>query len=224
MMTAGRLIVYCARGKSRYCAVIFMSMQYFLKTEGGHNHHIHCDTFIEAQERLNAIEQRLNECKLEVNRSKTKIVHCQNSHKRQAPSQEVKRSFDFLGYTFKPGYVMFKGKIRIGFTPGMSRKKQKRINELCLKLNIHRMTHLSIYHIAGMLRSKIIGWINYYGKFRKSEIKGIFRTLNFRIAHWVGNKYRRFRKKHWYLAYKWLVNVSKAFLSLFVHWEHGFLP
>src|SRR5450759_938906 len=43
MMTAGRLIVYCARGKSRYCAVIFMSMHYFLKTEGGHNHHILSD-------------------------------------------------------------------------------------------------------------------------------------------------------------------------------------
>ena len=66
---------------------------------------VHCDTFKEAQERLNAIEQRLKECKLELNRSKTKIVYCQNSQKRQAPSEDVKRSFDFLGYTFKPRYV-----------------------------------------------------------------------------------------------------------------------
>jgi hypothetical protein len=117
---------------------------------------VHCDTFTEAQERLNAIEQRLKECKLQLNRSKTKIVHCQNSHKRQAPNKDVKRSFDFLGYTFKPRYVMFKGKIRVGL--------------------------------------------------------------------WVRNKYRRFRKKPWYCAYKWLVEVSKDFPSLFVHWEHGFLP
>jgi len=185
---------------------------------------VHCDTFIKAQERLNAIEQRLKECKLELNRSKTKIVHCQNSHKRQAPNKEVKRSFDFLGYTFKPRYVMFKGKIRIGFTPGMSRKNQKRINDLCFKMKIHRLTHLSIYQIAGMLRSKTRGWINYYGKFRKSEMGGMFRVLNFRIARWVRNKYRRFRKKPWYCAYKWLVNVSKTYPGLFVHWDHGFLP
>jgi len=185
---------------------------------------VHCDNFIDAQRTLEAIERRLKECKLELNRSKTKIVHCQNSHKRQAPNEEVKRSFDFLGYTFKPRYVMFKGKIRVGFTPGMSRKSQKRINKLCFKMKIHRLTHLSIYQIAGMLRSKIIGWINYYGKFRKSEMGSMFRLLNFRIARWVRNKYRRFRKKHWYTAYKWLVNVSKTFPQLFVHWEHGFLP
>jgi RNA-directed DNA polymerase len=185
---------------------------------------VHCDTFTEAQERLNAIEQRLKECKLELNRSKTKIVHCQNSHRRQAPNEDVKRSFDFLGYTFKPRYVMFKGKIRVGFTPAMSRKSQKRINELCFKLKIHRMSHFTIYQIAGILRSKTIGWINYYGKFRKSEMRGMFRVLNFRLGLWVRNKYRRFRKKPWYFAYKWLVEVSKNFPSLFVHWDHGFLP
>ena len=185
---------------------------------------IHCDYYTDAQRTLEAVEQRLKECKLELNLCKTKIVHCQNNHKRQSPSKEVKRSFDFLGYTFKPRIVMFKGKIRVGFTPGMSRKSQKRINKLCFKLRIHRMTHLSIYQIAGMLRSKIIGWINYYGKFRKSEMRGMFRVLNFRLGRWVRNKYRRFRKKPWYCAFKWLVNVSKSFPNLFVHWEHGFLP
>jgi group II intron reverse transcriptase/maturase len=185
---------------------------------------IHCDNFIEAQETLKAIEQRLKECKLEVNRSKTKIVHCQNSHKRQAPNKEVKRSFDFLGYTFKPRYVKFKGKIRVGFTPGMSRKNQKRINEICFKMKIHRLTHFSIYQIADLLRSKTIGWINYYGRFRKSDMRGMFRVLNFRIGCWVRNKYRRFRKKRISLAYNWLLDVSKHFPSLFVHWNHGFLP
>ena len=185
---------------------------------------IHCNYFTDAQRTLEAVERRLNESKLELNRSKTKIVHCQNNHKRQAPNKEVKRSFDFLGYTFKPRIVMFKGKLRVGFTPGMSRKSQKRINKLCFKLKIHRMTHFSIDQISGMLRSKTIGWINYYGKFRKSEMRGMFRVLNFRLGRWVRSKYRRFRKKPWYCAYKWLVEVSKDFPNLFVHWEHGFLP
>jgi len=185
---------------------------------------VHCDTYTEAKDRLEAIEQRLKECKLEVNRSKTRIVHCQNSHKRVSPSKEVKRSFDFLGFTFKPRYVMFKGIIRVGFTPAMSRKSQKRINKLCFKLGFHRMAHLNIHQIAGMLRSKIIGWINYYGKFRKSEMRGMFRVLNFRLSMWVRNKYHRFKRKPWYFAYKWLVGVSNVYPGLFAHWSYGFLP
>jgi hypothetical protein len=85
------------------------------------------------------------------------------------------------------------------------------------------MTHFNIYQIAGMLRSKTIGWISYYGKFRKSEMRGMIRVLNFRSGLWVRNKYCRFRKKPWYCAYKWLVEVSKDFPGLFVHRVHGFL-
>jgi len=185
---------------------------------------IHCDYFTDAQNTLEAVEQRLKECKLELNRSKTKIVHCQNNHKRQSPNKDVKRSFDFLGYTFKPRVVMVNGRIRTGFTPGISRKSQKRISRECYKLKIHRLAHLNINQIARILRSKTIGWINYYGKFRKAEMRGVFRTLNFRLARWVRNKYRRFRRLHWYSAYKWLVDVSNSFPSLFVHWDHGFRP
>lgn len=185
---------------------------------------VHCNSYAEARERLEAIEQRLKECKLEVNREKTKIVHCQNSHKRVAPDKEVKRSFDFLGFTFKPRYVMFKGYIRVGFTPGMSRKRQKRINDLCYKLNVHRMTNFSIYQMAGMLNPKIRGWINYYGKFRKSEMWNLFKLLNLRLARWARLKYKKFKKKHLFIAHLWLEKVAKAFPSLFVHWQHGFLP
>jgi len=28
----------------------------------------------------------------------------------------------------------------------------------------------------------------------------------------------------WFFAYKWLVEVSKKFPSLFVHWDYGFRP
>ena len=119
---------------------------------------------------------------------------------------------------------MYKGFIRIGFTPGMSRKRQKRINDLCYKLNVHRMTNFSIYQMAGMLNPKIRGWINYYGKFRKSEMWNLFKLLNLRLARWVRLKYKKFRKKHLYIAHLWLANVAKAFPSLFVHWQHGFLP
>jgi group II intron reverse transcriptase/maturase len=185
---------------------------------------IHCRDFKETARTLEAITLRLKEYKLELNQSKTKIVYCHNSQKPRIPNVEVYRSFDFLGFTFKPRIVKVGGIIQMGFTPSISRKSQKRINEECFKLKIHRMTHLTLDKIAEILRSKTRGWINYFGKFRRSDMHGVFRTLNFRLAMWVRNKYRRFGRKRFSFAYKWLVEVSKHFPTMFVHWEYGFLP
>jgi RNA-directed DNA polymerase len=185
---------------------------------------IHCRDFKETARTLEAITLRLKEYKLELNQSKTKIVYCHNSQKPRIPNVEVYRSFDFLGFTFKPRIVRVGGIIQMGFTPSISRKSQKRINEDCFKLKIHRMTHLTLDKIADILRSKTRGWINYYGKFRRSDMHGVFRTLNFRLALWVRNKYRRFGRKRISFAHKWLVDVSKHFPTMFVHWEYGFLP
>jgi len=185
---------------------------------------IHCRDFKETTRTLEAITLRLKEYKLELNQSKTKIVYCHNSQKPRIPNVEVYRSFDFLGFTFKPRIVRVGGIIQMGFTPSISRKSQKRINEECFKLKIHRMTHLTLDKIAEILRSKTRGWINYFGKFRRSDMHGVFRTLNFRLALWVRNKYRRFGRKRISFAYKWLVEVSKHFPTMFVHWEYGFLP
>ena len=185
---------------------------------------IHCRDFKETARTLEAITLRLKEYKLELNQSKTKIVYCHNSQKPLIPNVVVYRSFDFLGFTFKPRIVKVGGIIQMGFTPSISRKSQKRINEECFKLKIHRMTHLTLDKIAEILRSKTRGWINYFGKFRRSDMHGVFRTLNFRLALWVRNKYRRFGRKRISFAYKWLVEISKHFPTMFVHWEYGFLP
>jgi group II intron reverse transcriptase/maturase len=185
---------------------------------------IHCNRFKEANRVLKAVGKRLEECKLSLHPTKTKIVYCYNNQKRQVPMKLVNKSFDFLGYTFKPRIVKARGVLCIGFSPGISKKSQKRINEVFFKLKIHRWTHLTIDQIAEFLRAQTRGWINYFGKFRKTEMRNLFRCLNFRLAHWVRNRYRRFWKRPRSYAYNWLVKVSKAFPSLFVHWEHSFLP
>lgn len=185
---------------------------------------IHCSNFKETIRTLESITLRLKEYKLDLNQGKTRIVYCHNSQKPRIPNIEVYRSFDFLGYTFKPRIVKVRGIIQMGFSPGISRKSQKRINEVCYKLKIHRMVHLTIDKIAIILRSKTRGWINYFGKFRRSDMHEVFRTLNFRLARWVRNKYRRFRRKRRSFAFNWLVEVSKKFPNLFVHWEYGFRP
>jgi group II intron reverse transcriptase/maturase len=185
---------------------------------------IHCQGIKPALRMMEAIKQRLTQCKLELNRKKSKIVYCRRNQKRQPPFKPRYQKFDFLGFTFKPRMVKDKGRTFLSVTPSISQKNTKRISEECYKLKLHRMVHLTLDKLATILEAKTKGWIYYYGKFRMSGLRRAFRVLNMRLAQWVRNKYRRFRRKHWYYAYKWLKETSKDFPNMFVHWKYGFRP
>lgn len=77
--------------------------------------------------------------------------------------------------------------------------------------------------IASLLNLKIKGWINYYGKFRKSELQKIFYVLNNRLIKWVRWKYKTYRY-NLNGAINWLKRVSRMNPNLFAHWKHGFTP
>jgi group II intron reverse transcriptase/maturase len=185
---------------------------------------VHCWNIKQALRLLEAIKQRLHDCKLEMNREKSKIVYCRRNQKRQPPFKVYYQKFDFLGFTFKPRAVKAHGKIMLGFTPAISQRNISRITEELYKLKIHRWVHFPISRIAVLLNPKIRGWINYYSKFRKSELRKLFRVVNLRLMKWVRNKYRKFRRRHWYIAYKFLKGISRDYPNLFEHWRFGFLP
>jgi group II intron reverse transcriptase/maturase len=185
---------------------------------------IHCKSIKEALRLLEAITERLKDCKLELNKEKSKIVYCRRNQHRQPPFKVHYQKFDFLGFTFKPRIIQERGKIKIGFTPAMSSKSMHKINEELSKLQLHRFVYSPLSKIASLLKLKIRGWINYFGKFRKSEMGKLFRFLNLRLAKWVRNKYRKFRRKHWYVSYKYLKGISRDYPNLFEHWKYDFRP
>lgn len=185
---------------------------------------VHCQHIKEAIRLLEAIKDRLKLCKLEVNKDKTKIVYCRRNQKKQPPFKVYYQKFDFLGFTFKPRIVKERDKLILGFSPAISQKNISRINEEMRKLKVHRWTYFSLSKVGEILKSKIRGWLNYYSKFRKSELRHLFRDINKRLAKWIRNKYRRFRRKHWYFSYKYLQSIAKSYPYLFEHWRAGFLP
>ena len=186
---------------------------------------IHCQNFKQAMRTLEAVKSRLAQCKLEIKEGKSNIVYCKRNQKKHPPFKVHYVSFDFLGFTFKPRMVKgYFGNFHLGFTPSISRSSQKRINQTLFKMKLHRMVHLRLQDLAGIIADKVRGWIHYYGKARMSELHYVFRFLNMRLAKWVRNKYRRFRRKHWFYAYKWLQNTAKQYPTMFVHWEYGFMP
>lgn len=186
---------------------------------------IHCKNIKEALRLLEKIKQRLTDCKLALNQEKSKIVYCRNNQKRQPPFKVKYQKFDFLGYTFKPRIIQERGKIKLGFSPAMSQKSRSRIVKELQEMNFHRWVQFPISKIAEILKLKLRGWINYYGKFRMSEMRKLFKVLHLRLTKWVRNKYRKFRKKPWFVGYKYLQKLSRDFPNLFEHWQYeGFKP
>ena len=186
---------------------------------------IHCHNFKQAMRTLEALKARFKQCKLQIKDGKGNIVYCKGNQKKPPPFKVHYVTFDFLGFTFKPRMVKgYFGNFHLGFAPSIGRKSQKRTNQTLFKMLLHRMVHLRLSDLAGIIAEKARGWIHYHGKVRMSELHYVFRFLNLRLAKWVRNKYRRFRRKHWFYAYKWLQNTSKQYPTMFVHWQYGFMP
>src|SRR4051794_8599014 len=87
----------------------------------------HCSTEEEAEKVVEAIQERLKECVLEINPEKTKIVYCKDDNRRESHEKE---SFKFLGHTFRPRLSINKqGKTFVNFTPAISKQAAKSIEE-----------------------------------------------------------------------------------------------
>ena len=157
---------------------------------------------------------------LELNQEKTRIVYCKDDDRKEDHSDI---SFDFLGYTFRPRLAKNKhGKIFVSFLPGMSDKAVKRVKEEvnAWKLQLKVDKHLN--DIANMFNANIQGWINYYGRFYKSELIQVLRYINGCIVKWVRRKFKK--RKHRRQAEHWLGNVAQRDKLLFAHWRFGVLP
>ncbi len=179
---------------------------------------LHCHTKVEAEEIFLQITQRMEQCRLELHPLKTKIVYCKD-YKRKEPYKQVQ--FDFLGFSFQPRPTKDwqSGQIHNIFDLAISACSQKKITEEFKMMKIHRDSTSTIEDIADRLYSKLQGWINYYGKFRKWDFFRVFRRLSYRLMLWAQNKYKFNSIRE---GYDWLRNYQKVHPNLFAHWRYGF--
>jgi len=181
----------------------------------------HCRSLAEAEQLRATLEERLHECGLEMHPVKTKIVYCKDDDRRG--SYPV-RSFDFLGYTFRARRSKNKrGKHFINFSPAMSNSAGKAIRQEVRSWNIPKRSDKSIEELSRMFGAKIQGWINYYGRFYRSQMYMTLRHINTKLMWWAMRKYKKLYR-HRRRAEHWLGHVAKRFPSLFPHWRMGLLP
>lgn len=181
---------------------------------------IHCNTLRQAKIILTKVTERFEDCHLAINQEKSKIVYCR-SNQMYRPTEKIENErFDFLGHTFKPRMIPSKVGYRLMFLPGISQQKLSNLSAELSEMGFHRWVYHSLSKIAEILRPKLRGWINYFGKFFPSALRQLFRHLHFRLVRWVRNKYRRFRRKSWYASLQYLQGICKQFPNLFEHWKY----
>lgn len=181
---------------------------------------IHCVSKAQAEQLLKSLQERMNSVGLELHPQKTKIVYCKD-YRRKDKYPVVK--FDFLGYSFQPRTTKSKKTkgLFLGFDCAISISSRKRIADKLGELEVEKLSFKSIVGIAQYLNPMIRGWINYYGKFRPSELHKIFRLLRNRLLRWARKRYKRY-KTSLSKANKWLKRVREQFPYLFYHWQVGY--
>ncbi|MGW4135171.1 group II intron reverse transcriptase/maturase [Amycolatopsis japonica] len=183
---------------------------------------VHCVTEKQAHYILRSIKERLARLGLELHPEKTKIVQCvQEGRDRTRYGVE----FTFLGYTFRPRYARLRdGRWKSGFLPAVSKSAKKSMAAVIRGWRLGRRTDLSFREIAAMINRVVAGWINYYGRFYKSElISFLADRINPHLVRWAMRKFKHLHR--WpSKARKRIAQIASQYQGMFVHWRHGALP
>lgn len=182
----------------------------------------HCETREEAEVLRMSVKARLEQCKLKLNEDKTKIVYCKTSKRKQDYPNIM---FDFLGFTFRPRRARDRknGVTFTSFLPAISRKSAQRVRYEIKAWGLYRFQQFKLPMIAGMKNPVIAGWVNYYGKFGRTEFQKVMDYLNITLARWAKKKFRGLKQGRSRSIY-WLADIAHENRALFYHWRQGFIP
>ena len=179
----------------------------------------HCRTEKQAQKLLCELKARFQECGLEMHPEKTKIVYCKDDRRR---GKHQNNQFDFLGYTFmaRACRKVDTEERFYGFTPAASKNAQKAMRAKTKSKKWYRRSDLSLNDIAKLYNPVLRGWLNYYGRFYKSEMYRVLRHFNKTLVSWAMRKYKSLRGRKT-RAVKFLLGIVKRDPCLFAHWKIG---
>jgi RNA-directed DNA polymerase len=176
---------------------------------------VHCVTERQAREVLAALEGRMAEVGLRLHPDKTKIVYCKDRTRRGLHDPT---SFTFLGYTFRPRAARSKdGVLFLAFTPAVSPQAIKKMSQQVRRWRLHLRTGLTLDELAETINPIVAGWMNYYGRFNRSQMYPLLQRINTYLMRWAGRKYGRLRSYRRFT--RWWRGVLDRDPRLFTHWR-----
>jgi len=179
---------------------------------------LHCKTKAQAMFVLEFLKQRLQSCGLEVHPEKTKVVCCEARGKQR--EGEIYQ-FDFLGYTFRRRVAKDKhGERFTGFLPAISKRARKEIVQEIRSWHLHRWVGGTVEEMAEKYDPKIQGWLNYYGKFYRSEMNFLWEVLRNRLMQWFRHQFKKM-KGYRSRVYDAVDKLRQEKPRLFAHWRYA---
>ena len=177
---------------------------------------VHCRTLTQAEELMQSIASRLEECELTMHPEKSKIVYCKDSYRR-GNYQQVQ--FTFLGFTFRPRRAHSKhGRVFTSFLPGVSKDALKAMRQKVRGWRFHRQTSAKLVELAWQCNPTIRGWWNFYGAFYRSAMDGLVHHIDQKLEHWARRKYKPLAG-HYRRSAEWLGKMRQVFPQMFAHWR-----
>lgn len=177
---------------------------------------VHCATERQARDVRSALAVRLEGVGLRLHPGKTKIVYCKDRKRRFTHDNT---SFTFLGYTFRArkaptrdGKSMF-----AAFLPAISGDALKDKGSVIRRWRINLRTTPDLAELAEWMNPVIRGWMNYYGKFYRTEMFGLLRRINTYLVRWARRKFKRLRA--FKRAKRWWYGLMHREPELFAHWR-----
>jgi RNA-directed DNA polymerase len=176
---------------------------------------VHCGSERQARTVLAALTDRMGQLGLVLHPEKTKIVYCKNSGR---PGEYPLTSFTFLGYTFAPRPARRKdGGMFTAFLPAVSREALTAMGHQVRRWRLHRWTGHDLAGLATFLNPIVAGWMNYYGRFYRSQLSPLLQRINTYLMRWAGNKYKRLRPYRRFQ--QWWLGLLDREPELFTHWR-----
>lgn len=159
---------------------------------------------------LRQILERMQQCKLQLHPGKTKIVNGRGFSEQKYP-----KGYDFLGFTIRPSSYKHPNRAEVKTIPSIfvSQRSRTSILEKFKSMRIHNKRK-SLEEVAKDLNPVIRGLINYYHKFRKSDLRDVWRQLNARLLKWVKWEKGLYKKT----SVTYLKTKYKERPDLFAYW------
>jgi RNA-directed DNA polymerase len=158
---------------------------------------------------------------LELHPTKNRVVYVGDEARHNA--YPIK-SFDFLEFNYRKRFG-YSPKLQRGFVsvlPAISNQAKKALRQTIRSWRLHRKIGLSLAELAKRTNPIVIGWVNYYGKFYRSELTKLLYQIEQYLKRWAQHTFAKktgcASQKQ---ARKYLGKASEHNPSLFVHWRYG---
>jgi RNA-directed DNA polymerase len=181
---------------------------------------LHCKDGHQAEYVLETVRERFQACKLELHPDKTRIVYCQDIN-RTGDHPDIQ--FTFLGYTFRPRKAVDKyGRVYVNFSPAVSRDALKAMRQTIRGWHLQLMSDKSLADLSAMFNPILRGWQQYYGRFRGSALKPVWRSMNQFLIRWLMRKHKHLAG-HKTRAAEMLGRLALGHPDAFMHWSLGYV-